>query len=119
MLEPGGPKKPPISENHIQMQLSDEESSSNTPFLFSTPCPIRKDKDKDIEMEENNKQLPIKKRRCLQSSLEKKKQGPKKGKTQAYYSQYAFFYVFKTKPTAGPRKPKPGIYRAKKGETKE
>ena len=55
------------------MQLSDEESSSNTPFLFSTPCPIRKDKDKDIEMEieESTEQLP-KKRGRLQSSLGKK-----------------------------------------------
>ena len=67
MLEPGGPKKPPISKNHIQMQLSDKESSSNTPFLFSTPYPIRKDKDKDIKIEikESTKQLPIKKRERL------------------------------------------------------
>jgi hypothetical protein len=57
MLEPGRPKKPPISENQIQIQLSDKESSSassplfSTP-LFSSPCLSRKDKDKDIEMEE-------------------------------------------------------------------
>ena len=47
------------------MQLSDEESSSNAPFLFFTPCLTRKDKDKDTEMEENTEQLPIKKRGCL------------------------------------------------------
>jgi len=82
MLEPGGPKKPPISENHIQMQLSDEESSSNTPFLFSTPCPIRKDKDKDIEMEESTEQLP-KKRGRPQSSLGKKNQDRKKAKARS------------------------------------
>ena len=62
MLEPGGPKKPPISENQIQLQLSDKESSSTSSPLFSSPCLFRKDKDKDIEMEENTKQLPIKKR---------------------------------------------------------
>ena len=54
------------------MQLSDKESSSNTPFLFSTLCLIRKDKDKDIEMEESTEQLPIKKRGRPQSSLGKK-----------------------------------------------
>ena len=55
MLEPSRPKKPPISENQIQMQLSNKESSSNAPSLFSTPCLFRKDKDKDTEMEENTK----------------------------------------------------------------
>ena len=55
MLEPGGPKKPPISKNHIQIQLSDKESSSNTPFLFFTLCLIRKDKDKDIKIEKSTK----------------------------------------------------------------
>ena len=53
MLEPGGPKKPPISENQIQMQLSDKESSSNAPSIFFTFCPSRKNKDKDTEMEES------------------------------------------------------------------
>ena len=52
MLEPNRPKKPPISENQIQMQLSNEELSFNTPSLFFTPCP-KKDKNKDIEMEES------------------------------------------------------------------
>ena len=68
MLEPGGPKKPLISEDQIQMKLSDEEFSSNC-SSFSTPCPARKDKDEDTEMEENTEQLPIKKRGRLQSSL--------------------------------------------------
>ena len=63
MLEPSRPKKPPISKNQIQMQLSGEEFSSNYSSLFSSPCPSRKDKDKDIEIEENTKQLPIKKKR--------------------------------------------------------
>ena len=63
MLEPGGPKKPPISENQIQIQLSDRECSSTTSSpLFSSPCLSRKDKDRDIEMEEITKQSPIKKR---------------------------------------------------------
>ena len=62
MLEPGGPKKPPISENQIQIQLSNKESSSISSPLFSSPCPFRKNKDKDIEMEENTEQLPTKKR---------------------------------------------------------
>ena len=45
------------------MQLSDKEFSFNA-SLFSTPCLIRKDKDKNIkiEMEESTKQLPKKKR---------------------------------------------------------
>ena len=53
MLEPGGPKKPPISENQIQIQLSDEESSSTFSPLFSSPYLSRKDK--DIEIEESTK----------------------------------------------------------------
>ena len=61
MLEPGGPKKPPISKDQIQMKLSDEEFSSNC-SSFSTPCPIRKDKDKDTEIKESTKQLLTKKR---------------------------------------------------------
>ena len=81
MLEPGGPKKPPISENQIQIQLSDEESSSTFSPLFSSPCPSRKDK--DIEMEESTKQLPTKKRECLQSSLRKKNQNRKKAKPKS------------------------------------
>ena len=44
------------------MQLSNKESSSNAPSLFSTPCLSKKDKDKDTEIEESTKQLPIKKR---------------------------------------------------------
>jgi hypothetical protein len=60
MLEPGGPKKPPISENQIQIQLSNKEfSSTSSPLfsspLFSSPCLSRKDKDKDIEIEEITK----------------------------------------------------------------
>ena len=62
MLEPSGPKKPPISKNQIQMQLNNEEFSFNASSFFSTPCPFRKNKDKDTEMEENTKHLPIKKR---------------------------------------------------------
>ncbi len=62
MLEPGGPKKPPISKNQIQIQLSDKEFSSTSSYLFSSPYLSRKDKDKDIEMEENTEQLPTKKR---------------------------------------------------------
>ena len=65
MLEPGGPKKPPISENQIQIQLSDEESSFISSPFFSSFCPFRKDKDKDIDMEEATEQLPTKKRGCL------------------------------------------------------
>ena len=72
MLEPGKPKKPPISKNQIQMQLSDEEFSSNYSSLFSSPCLFKKDKNKDIKMEENIKQLSIKKRGRPQSSLKKK-----------------------------------------------
>ena len=72
MLEPSGPKKPPISENQIQMQLSDEESSFTFSPLFFSPCPPRKDKDKDIEMEEITKQS-LTKGGCLQSSFRKKK----------------------------------------------
>ena len=60
MLEPGGPKKPPISENQIQIQLSDEEfPSASSPLfstpLFSSPYLSRKDKDRDIEIEEVTK----------------------------------------------------------------
>ena len=50
MLEPSGPKKPPICENQIQMQLSNKEFSSAFSPLFFSLCPFRKDK--DIEMEE-------------------------------------------------------------------
>ena len=74
MLKPSGPKKPPISENQIQIQLNDEEPSSNAPSLFSTPCPSRKDKNKDIEMEESTEQVFIKKRGRPQSSFRKKNQ---------------------------------------------
>ncbi len=83
MLEPSGPKKPPISENQIQIQLSDEEFSSTSSPLFSSPCLFRKDKDKDIEMEENTKQLPTKKRGRPQSSLGKKNQDRKKAKPRS------------------------------------
>jgi hypothetical protein len=60
MLEPDRPKKPPISETQIQIQLSDEEfSSASSPLfsspLFSSPCLSRKDKDKDTEIEEITK----------------------------------------------------------------
>ena len=72
MLEPGRPKKPPISENQIQIQLSNKEFSSASSPLFSSPCLYRKDKDKDTEMEEITKQLPTKKRGRLISSLRKK-----------------------------------------------
>ena len=87
MLELGGPKKPPISENQIQIQLSDEEFSSASSSLFSTPlfsspCLSRKDKDKDIEMEEITEQLPTKKRGRLISSLGKKNQNQKKAKSR-------------------------------------
>ena len=63
MLEPSGPKKPPISENQIQIQLNDKESFSTSSPLFSSPCPFRKNKNKDIEMEEITEQLPIKRAR--------------------------------------------------------
>ena len=56
------------------MQLSNKESSSNAPSLFSTPYPSRKDKDKVTKIEESTKQLPIKKRGRPQSSLGKKNQ---------------------------------------------
>ena len=72
MLEPGGPKKPPISENQIQIQLSNKEFSSTSSPFFSSLYLFRKDKDKDIEIEENTKQLPIKKRGHPQSSFRKK-----------------------------------------------
>ena len=73
MLEPSGPKKPPISENQIQIQLSNEESSFTSSPLFSSLCPFRKNKNKDIEMEEITEQLHIK-RACSQSFFRKKNQ---------------------------------------------
>src|SRR6266567_4866923 len=88
MLEPSGPKKPPIYENQIQMQLSDEEFSSAFSPLFSSPCPSRKDK--DIEMEEITEQLPIKKRGRLQSSLGKKNQNRKKAKPRSTITSTPF-----------------------------
>src|SRR6266567_7301773 len=81
MLEPSGPKKPPICENQIQMQLSNKEFSSAFSPLFSSPCPSRKDK--DIEMEEITKQLLIKKRGRSKSSLGKKNQNRKKAKPRS------------------------------------
>jgi len=72
MLEPGGPKKPPISKNQIQIQLSDKEFSFASSPLFSSLYLSRKDK--DIEMEKITEQSPTKKRGHLQSSLGKKNQ---------------------------------------------
>ena len=83
MSEPSGPKKPPISKNQIQIQLNNKEFSSAFSPLFFSLCPFRKNKDKDIEMEENTEQLPIKKRGCPQSSLGKKNQDRKKAKPRA------------------------------------
>ena len=83
MLEPSGPKKPPISKNWIQIQLSKEEFSSNASSFFSTPYLSREDKDKDTEIEESTEQLPTKKRGRLQSSLGKKNQDQKARSTTA------------------------------------
>ena len=55
MLEPNRPKKPPISKNQIQIQLSNKEFSSAISPLFFSLCLFRKDKDKDIEIEEITK----------------------------------------------------------------
>ena len=52
MSEPSGPKKPPISENQIQIQLNNEKSSSTSSPLFFSLYLFKKDKNKDIEMEE-------------------------------------------------------------------
>ena len=52
MLEPNKPKKPPISKNQIQIQLSNKEFFFTSSPLFSFFYPSRKNKDKDIEMEE-------------------------------------------------------------------
>ena len=65
------------------MQLSEEEFFSTFSSLFSSPCLFRKDKDKDIEMEENTEQLPTKKRGRPQSSLGKKNQDWKKAKPRS------------------------------------
>ena len=89
MLEPSGPKKPPISENQIQMQLSDEEFSSTFSPLFSTSCPSRKDKDKDIKMEEITEQSPTKRGRS-QSSFRKKNQNKKKAKPRSTIASILF-----------------------------
>ena len=64
------------------MQLNDEEFSSTFSPLFSSPCPFRKDKNKDIEIEEITEQLPTK-RGHSQSSLGKKNQNRKKAKPRS------------------------------------
>ena len=71
MSEPGGPKKPPIYKNQIQIQINEEFSfaSSFSFFLSSSLCPPGKDK--DIKMEESTEQLFIK-RECSQSFFRKK-----------------------------------------------
>ena len=81
MSKPNGPKKPPISKNQIQIQLNNKESFFTSSPLFSSPYPSRKNKNKDIKMEEITKQLPIK-RAHLQSSLGKKNQNQKKAKSR-------------------------------------
>ncbi len=96
MSEPSGPKKPPISENQIQIQLSDEESSFTSSPLFFSLCLFRKNKNKDIEMEEITEQLPIKRARS-QSSLGKKNQNQnrKKAKPRATKASVLSFISLK------------------------
>ena len=69
MSKPGGPKKPPICKNQIQMQINKEFSFASSSSLPSSPCPPGKDK--DIEMEKSTEQLPTKRGRS-QSSFGKK-----------------------------------------------